>query len=382
MKTTSTKSVTLTSSGTGPLTISRASLAGTGFTMTGASFPTTLQPNQSVTLQVSFDPTVAGTATGSITVTSDAASGGTAQIALSGTGTAAAVPQLTVSTSSVAFGNVTVKTTSTKSVTLTSSGTGPLTISRASLAGTGFTMTGASFPTTLQPNQSVTLQVSFDPTVAGAATGSITVTSDAASGGTAQIALSGTGTAAPAPQLTVSTNSLAFGTVNIGTPATSPLTLTSTGTSAVTVSAASITGAGFTYSGAAFPVTLNPGVAITVQVKFDPASAVASTGSLVFSNDSTAGAATVTLTGTGTAVQHQVTLTWSPPASSPTPVMAYHVYRATGSSTSFTMLHSTSVPQYVDQGVVSGTTYSYYVKSADNNDDESAASNQATVTVP
>jgi hypothetical protein len=170
--------------------------------------------------------------------------------------------------------------------------------------------------------------------------------------------------------------------VNIDTPATLSLTLTSTGTSAVTVSAASVTGAGFTFSGAVFPVTLNPNVAITIQVKFDPTSTGASTGSLVFSNNSSTGTATVTLTGTGTAVQHLVTLTWSPPASSPIPVMAYHVYRSAGSSSLFQMLSSTSVPQYVDQSVVSGATYSYYVKSVDNADDESAPSNQAAVTVP
>ena len=54
-------------------------------------------------------------------------------------------------------------------------------------------MAGATFPVTLNPGQSATLQVKFDPTTAGAATGSIALNSNAAINGTVTINLSGTG---------------------------------------------------------------------------------------------------------------------------------------------------------------------------------------------
>ncbi len=62
-----------------------------------------------------------------------------------------------------------VNSTATLPLTLTSSGTAPLTINAATLSGTGFTDSGATFPVTLNPNQSVTLQVKFNPNSGGAA---------------------------------------------------------------------------------------------------------------------------------------------------------------------------------------------------------------------
>ena len=107
----------------------------------------------------------------------------------------AAVPTLTMSPASLAFGNVTVNTASTLPVTLTSTGTAPVTINSAALSGTGFTMSGATFPVTLNPTQSATVNVQFDPATAGAATGQLTVQSNSSTNGTAVISLTGTGTA-------------------------------------------------------------------------------------------------------------------------------------------------------------------------------------------
>ena len=91
------------------------------------------------------------------TATLAAAAGGvTKTFALQLTGGS---PQLTLSTASLSFGDQQVNTSTTQTVTLTSSGTGPLTINSATIAGTGFTMTGASFPATLNPGQTATLTV-------------------------------------------------------------------------------------------------------------------------------------------------------------------------------------------------------------------------------
>ena len=259
-----------------------------------------------------------GAANGTITVSSNSSGGGTRTVALSGTGTAALTPQLTLSAGSLAFGSVTVNTTSTKTLTLTSSGTAALTVHSVMVAGTGFAISGATFPATLNPGQSVTVQVVSIPPATGAASGTITVSSNSSSGGTSTVTLSGTGTNPVNPVLTLSTTTLNYGDDPVGTPVTLPVTLTSTGSSAVTVSAASLTGAGFTFSGATFPVTLSPNIAITIQVRFDPTVVGSASGTLTFtSNSSTGSTSKVTLSGNGTAVQHKVSLSWNAPVNSP-----------------------------------------------------------------
>jgi len=61
------------------------------------------------------------------------------------------------------------------------------------VSGTGFTVSGATFPLTLNPTQIATLSVEFNPTVAGPASGTLTVTSNSSTNPTATVALSATG---------------------------------------------------------------------------------------------------------------------------------------------------------------------------------------------
>ena len=83
----------------------------------------------------------------------------------------AGVPTLGIDATSIGFGDVYVNSPATQSVTLSSTGTAAVTVSAATVAGTGFSVSGASFPLTLNPTQTATLSVEFNPTAAGAATG-------------------------------------------------------------------------------------------------------------------------------------------------------------------------------------------------------------------
>ncbi len=195
VNTATTQSLTLTSTGTSPVTVNSAAITGSGFTIVAQSFPVTLNPHQSLTLQVQFDPTATGTASGQLTISSNSTTGGTAVVALSGTSTAAN-PQLTISATALSFGSVTVNTATTQSLTLTSSGTTPVTVNSAAITGAGFTIVGGSFPVTLNPTQTLALQIQFEPTTTGAVTGQLTISSNSTSGSTTAVALSGTGTAA------------------------------------------------------------------------------------------------------------------------------------------------------------------------------------------
>jgi hypothetical protein len=79
----STQTVTLTNSGTASLTISQADLTGTGFSVN--SILLTLAAGQTTTFDVTFAPTSSGSASGSLSLISDAANSPTT-LALAGNG--------------------------------------------------------------------------------------------------------------------------------------------------------------------------------------------------------------------------------------------------------------------------------------------------------
>jgi len=62
------------------VTVSAASVAGSGFSVSGATFPLTLNPTQTATVSVEFNPTVAGSANGTLTITSNSSTNPTAAI--------------------------------------------------------------------------------------------------------------------------------------------------------------------------------------------------------------------------------------------------------------------------------------------------------------
>jgi Domain of unknown function (DUF4082)/Abnormal spindle-like microcephaly-assoc'd, ASPM-SPD-2-Hydin/Immunoglobulin I-set domain len=99
---------------------------------------------------------------------------------------------LTVSPTSLSFGNVNLSASATQSATITNSGTGSVTISGVSYSGAGFTTSGLSSGLILSPGRAATLNVSFSPTAAGNVTGSIAVASNASnSPGTVSVSGSG-----------------------------------------------------------------------------------------------------------------------------------------------------------------------------------------------
>jgi hypothetical protein len=155
----------------------------------------------------------------------------------------AAGATLSVNATSVAFNSVTVNTAATQSVTLTSTGIAPLTVSAATVTGTGFTVSGASFPVTLTAGQTATLSVQFDPTAAGAEIGQLTIASNSSTGATTVIGLGGTGTAALSALTCNSGRMTAAGTVacavtlNAAAPASGLVISLSSGNTAVTVPA-------------------------------------------------------------------------------------------------------------------------------------------------
>lgn len=107
---------------------------------------------------------------------------------------------LRVTPSNLSFGSVTLNTASTFSVTLANTGNSSIT-GTAGVTGTGFSMPPVQ--RALSPGQSSTLVVQFDPSSVGAATGSLTIRSNAENS-LVVVPLTGAGESTEQPSITLS----------------------------------------------------------------------------------------------------------------------------------------------------------------------------------
>jgi hypothetical protein len=104
----------------------------------------------------------------------------------------AATLVLNANQTSLAFASVNLGSSSVLAVVFTNAGNSSVTISNVSISGPGFTAAGVSSGQILTPGQSATLNVTFAPSSAAAANGSVIVTSNATNS-PKTLTLSGTG---------------------------------------------------------------------------------------------------------------------------------------------------------------------------------------------
>ena len=180
---TDTQAIKLSNTSGRSIVISHAAISGKGFGTTGLAESFTIPAGASLTFNVKFTAAAAGTAVGSLSFTSNATNSALT-IPLSGTVVASSL-LLSVSPPAMNFQAVAVGTDSLLDVTLTNKGNAKVTVSSVSVAGAGFSESGAVSGVVLGPAQSTTVKVSFKPTKAGSAAGSVTVASTATNSPTA-----------------------------------------------------------------------------------------------------------------------------------------------------------------------------------------------------
>lgn len=187
---TTTQTIRLSNSGGSELTISGVSATGTGMSVSGISTPLNIAAGQSANLTASLKLSSAGSANGTIKISSNAA-GSPAQVSWSATAQASVVT-LSSNPGSLSFGNVNIGTTDTLQTVVKNTGNSDAKISKVSVNGTGFSLNGSGSGATLDPGQSLTVSVNFDPKAAGNNSGSLTITSNASNPQLA-VALTGSG---------------------------------------------------------------------------------------------------------------------------------------------------------------------------------------------
>jgi hypothetical protein len=280
---------------------------------------------------------------------------------------------------------VQVGQTATATLSLSNSGSAMIQVSKIQFSSSTFALSSqVPLPITLDVGDTYNLTLQFAPSAAGAAGGSMILTATGNTDSTT-VSLSGTGDAVPVvPGIQIEPATLSFGDVQVNTTAAQTITITSSGTAALTITALNVTGSGYTVSGLSLPLTLNPGQTTDFAISFDPPATGVATGQISLTTNVSGGAASVALSGTGVTQGYEIDLTWQAPALSADPPVGYKIFRSVNGSTTYTLLNAALdlVTTYPDTTVQNGDTYSYYVQSVDAEGNLSAPSNLYTVTIP
>jgi hypothetical protein len=215
-----------------------------------------------------------------------------------------------LSTSTLSYpSTVAGNASASQSVTVSNSGNAPLTFTSITPGGSNaadFTVAGGtcSTSTPVAAGGSCTVAATFTPQgTVGARTATVAIASN---GGNGTVTLSGTALAQPAPGATWSVTSLTVNSSVVGQPGTpSTLTLTNTGTAALTITSLQAS------QPSIFGVTHNCGSSLaasascTVSVTLTPAAVTTYTDTLTLTSNAS-GTHNVQLTGQGTAAPQPV----------------------------------------------------------------------------
>ncbi len=302
-----TQAVLLTNTGNAPLALSGLSIQ-SPFSQSN-DCGTSLAPGASCTLSISFNPTIQGQATGSLTIADT--SGNSESVALNGYGSPNG---LTLSPSSLNFGTQAVNQNgSAQTVTLTNN-TGQ-NISNLKIVASGEFSVTDTCGGAIANAGSCTLQVSLQPLTSGTITGSISISgnlsgsSSAAlrsprpryssgsvnANGLAEIALIGNGSAAG---VSLSANNLTFVNQPTGTTsAAQTIVLTNSGQGDLAGVNIGISG-DFSQSNTC-TATVAAGAKCSIQVKFTPSVTGTRTGQLSITDSAAGSPQIVSLSGVG-----------------------------------------------------------------------------------
>jgi len=269
--------VTLTNTGTGPLTISSITASG-DFSET-SNCPKVVVPGNGCTIGVHVTPSVTGALSGSLTISDDAVPTGAQQVvALQGTGLAAA-PAFTLAPGGLYFPDQKTGTVSiAQTVTLTNHSASKAALTAASYpAGfKGTTSCGAA----LNVGASCAFHIQFAPSAVGPVSGAVTI--PVAGSGSLSLGVAGTGVPSNyASALSFNPAILNFGALQTGDNPSMSLTIANTSGLPVGLQAIALSGSSaFTLTGNACPAVLAGAKSCTVQVTFQPTIAAIYSGNL------------------------------------------------------------------------------------------------------
>ena len=291
--------------GTTPLTVSAPSISMSpvgvpaAFAVSGNGCTSAVPAASSCTMSLTFTPSVSGAASGTLTLNaSDPASPHT--ITLNGIGVSS-VQTMQASATSIQFNDQVVGTTSAvQTVFFYNTGNTAVTGAASSISGGDFAIQYDGCNTTIAARSYCYINVNFTPTATGSRTATLSVNNNAP-GAPQTVAISGNGITAN-KSYRISASALSFNDQPVGVQGNPEYVyFYNTGTTSITLSGATATGADFKLYDSCSSRVLAAGNSCYVAVTLLPTTTGALTGTLSIANDAPAGAATVSLSGNGIA---------------------------------------------------------------------------------
>jgi uncharacterized protein (TIGR03437 family) len=186
------RTLEISNTGNGPLRLTGIVPSSNQFKIVSPGAPGVIMAGESASLVVLFVPATAGDVSGTIRIDSNDSP---LTIAVHGTGISSPTPEIATLPGSIAFGSVQQGQGATRKLTIVNYGPLALTVSQVSIGGSGFSLAATPVSFTLAANETREIPVRFAPVATGAATGTVTITSNDPTRGSLQVALTGTGTA-------------------------------------------------------------------------------------------------------------------------------------------------------------------------------------------
>ena len=260
---------------------------------TDPSTPVTLEAGDTIKVSATFQPSSSGLTTGTMTVTTSA---GDVPVQLAGNSLDPGAKLSSPASPSFGFGTVATGHQSTAGITFQNSGSSPLTIERVEQPSAPFAVSGApAAGASIPPGGTVTLNVTFKPTANGSQTDLLALDS---TGGRVAVYLSGTGT--PPPQFQLSTSSIDFGNVTVGSTASASVVVANGGGSPLQISESRPPlGGPFGTSSLPDGTTIPASGGVTETVRFTPATPGRFSATWEIAGDDGSPPRTITLAGTG-----------------------------------------------------------------------------------
>lgn len=303
--------VTLSNIGNAALSLSTVAVSSPAFRITGGTCANgmSLAVSTSCTVHVSLAPTVSGAATASLSLRHNGGVEGaeiTSSVPLSGLAVANA-PAVVLSPSTLSLSQMVGTTSAPQTVVVSNQGSAAVSLSSVVAQGPNageFARSGGTCSTTLAAGASCTLTLAFTPAATGSRTATLSVAHSAA-GTPSTVTLSGQGTGGAMAALALNADQLSFGSQALSsTGAAQTVTVTNSGTAALSLSALSLAGpnaADFTLGAGSCAVStaVAPGGSCTVLVSSRPATAGTKTAHLSFTSNAVNGAVSLPLAGRG-----------------------------------------------------------------------------------
>lgn len=264
------------------------------------TFPVTLAPNQTFTIDVNFSPGTMGMRTAKLSAAIAGMNVPPSEVQLNGLGIGA---KLVVAPNPLVVGGTQIGMTITGNLTLTNNGGGKISISDMQLGNPAFSIAaGPALPIVIGSGGSFTVSIGFKPTMNGITKDNLIITTSDLSQPTITVPVSGY---AGPPSIATDAGSVAFGSINLGAKSIQQLILVqNAGFSDLTVTSVTLTGANaadFVLDKKSLPGKIGAQQSLPIGVTFQPSATGTRLAQVVItSDDMVTPTKTVGLFGTGT----------------------------------------------------------------------------------